>query len=272
MTFGRSSILPAAFFLLVALAPVTAPAQELFGVNVVVVPQNDSPVRIRQLNIGEGEDQGSPEIILENHTGRVVDSVAFSTWMAQPQNCYDESRTPRPPSETYTILLFKPLLPHSTTTLLYSGNPSFLRADLPLRDLMSHAPTHTVGYAHVQVAIESVGFRWDEHLKNSGWQRKHPNRRGLPWPFNQVLFNHSVYRQDRPDCEQWQAIVPLLHKIGGTDILLKDPFELTNTGAGVLRSGEGGYFYTCAFASKPEGSAFVCPNLSAPQKHQPGHP
>jgi len=249
----RSFSLLAALIVALCVFNHSASAQELFGVHVVVVPQSDSPVRIRQINIGEGYGEGSPEIVLENLTGEPVRSIGISTWMAQPKNCYDESRAPRNP-QYYTVLLNQPLAPHSTSSVWY-GNINFLRPDLPLRDLTLHAPTPTVGYLHWQVALESVS------TEERTWNRKQiRNGKAVP------PYDVNLYRKDRPDCNQWQAVVPRLKNMVGTDIFLREPSELTETGAGILTSGESGYVYTCAYVQKPDGSAFLCPNLSAPPK------
>ena len=60
-----------------------------------MVPQSDSPVRIHQINIGEGEYSDSPEMILENLSTRTFLEVTRTTGIAQPKNCYDESRIAR---------------------------------------------------------------------------------------------------------------------------------------------------------------------------------
>jgi hypothetical protein len=239
-----------------------APAQELFGVNVVVVPQSDSPVRVHQINIGEGDREDSPEIVLANVTGKPVHRVVFSTWMAQPRNCYDESRTPRDPA-FYNIYFSPPLAPHSAARVQYADS-SFLRPDLPLRDLLAHAPTHTVGYSHMQVAVESVDFAGSK-ADDRGWSRQH-NRHGKA----SAAYDTTLYKLDHPDCNQWQAVVPRLRSMVGTEILVRQPLSLSATGAGVLRSGESGYFYTCAYVQKQDGSAFVCPSLSGLIKRYSG--
>ena len=191
--------------------------------------------------------------------GRDHHPHAFSIWMAQPKNCYDESVTPREPQRYHAVFFSRPLLPHSETTVVYSGRPSFLRPDLPLLDLTRHAPTPTVGYVHVQVAIETVG------IEGKTWRRKQV-RDGKPLP----PYDPDLYEIDRPDCSAWQAVVPRLRSMGGADISLKEPHVLERAGAGIPQSSESAYFFTCAYVQKADGSAFICPNLSAPPRGHSG--
>jgi hypothetical protein len=142
------------------------------------------------------------------------------------------------------------LLPHSTKTVDEGFGPGLLEPDLPLQDLLSPAPTHTVGYAQVQIAIDSVLFV-DPDLNRQTWSRK-----------SNLRFDAKLYKQDHPDCGEWQAVVPRWRSMVGTRILVQPPSRLEDTGAKVLRSGESGYFYPCAYVQKQDRSAFVCPSLS----------
>lgn len=265
MEIARTLSLGFGLALLATLLSRPAAGQELFGVNVVVVPQSDSPVRIRQINIGEGENADSPEIIVENLTSKPIHYVAFSTWIAQPRNCYDESRIPRDPVEHRAYFSNPPLLPHEAKKV-DSVDPGFLDPALPLKDLLLHAPTPTVGYAQVQVAVERVEFL-DPHSNRPTWDRQH-SLRGKALP----AFDAELYKQDRPDCGKWQAVVPRLRSMVGTEILVRQPSWLRPTGAGILRSGESGYFYTCAYVQRQDKSAFFCPSLSGLVKRYSGKP
>lgn len=220
-------------------APPHANAQELFGVNVVVLNQS-GPVRIKEIQI----EAGVPRLMLQNTTWRkVVTGVQVSSRYLPPSSCYDEQRWGSPgrvAGERVYEHPFTQFRPQSSVEVPFPG------ADWPL--LLAYrrpATTVTVGYVHMQLSIRSVSFS-----------------DGTFWRARGRDYDRDLWEQDQPVCDQWKPIMPFLEDLQRRDILLQYSEALEGTKAGIVQSSEQGFLYTCSRVQTVEEPVFVCPNFS----------